>query len=370
MATLKVLIPLDGSSFSRGSLNRVYKTLTPKRHQLILMRVAPLPTGIGTIPPRMLALSGSSDFIPHFTSASELELNQHPIYETQAWESTKAQIESELNQDMQDLQKAGFDVVILIHFGDIPQEIVTAIKQRNIDLVVMATHGRKGLERMLLGSIAETVLQSTDVPVLMVRPDQTESLKSRDKSQHVLIPIDESDFSRSVLIHVMRLLRPVDYHITLLRVASMPELENPSPTPNQSLDSWLLSTDSPTHQVEIAQTKKEYATHYTRLINTLQTNLLDDMQSAGDFLREAGFKVELKVCFGKTATEIQNFITYQHVDMVMMATHSRKGLERLVLGSVTKEVFDHVHISIMMVKPNLEVYFNTLRQSSVKTPTT
>ena len=361
MATLKVLIPLDGSSFSRGSLNSVYKTLTPKRHQLILMRVAPLPTGIGTIPPRMLALSGSADFIPNFTSATELELSKHPIYNSQTWESTKAQIEGELNQDMQDLQKAGFDVVILIHFGDIAQEIVTAIKQRKIDLVVMATHGRKGLERMLLGSIAETVLQSTDVPVLMVRPDQTESLESWDKPQHVLIPIDESDFSRSVLIHAMRLLRPADYHITLLQVTSMPESENPSPTSNQSLDPWLLSTDSPKHPAEIAQTKKEYATHYTRLINALQTNLLDDMKSTGNLLSELGFKVELKVCFGNAATEIQNFITYQHVDMVIMATHSRKGLERLVLGSVTKEVFDHAPIPIMMVKPNLETYYKTVR---------
>ncbi len=367
MATLKVLIPLDGSSFSRGCLNSVYKTLTPKRHQLILLRVAPLPKGIGTIPPRMLALSGSSDFIPHFTSSSELEFNQHPIYETQAWESTKAQIERELNQDMQDLQKAGFDVVILIHFGDIVLEIVNAIKQRHIDLVVMATHGRKGLERMFLGSIAETVLQAADVPVLMVRPDQDQPLEPWNKSKHILIPIDESDFSRSVLIHATRLLRPADYHITLLRVSSLPESEVIS---NQSLDPWLLSTNLPKPQDQIAQTKKKYSTHYSRLINALQANVLDEMQSTENLLREVGFDVESKVCFGNAATEIQNFITYQHVDMVIMATHSRKGVERLVLGSVTKEVFDHVHTPIMMVKPNQEIYANTLKQSSVKTPTT
>ncbi|MBA2848373.1 universal stress protein [Thermosulfuriphilus ammonigenes] len=59
--------------------------------------------------------------------------------------------------------------------GDAAGEIVTFAKLHDIDLIVMATHGRKGLEKALFGSVTEKVLKISPVPVLTVNPEQVRS---------------------------------------------------------------------------------------------------------------------------------------------------------------------------------------------------
>ena len=57
-----------------------------------------------------------------------------------------------------------------ILIGDIIEEIIKYIKAKGIDLVIIGTHGRKGMDRILLGSIADRVIKSAPVPVLSVNP--------------------------------------------------------------------------------------------------------------------------------------------------------------------------------------------------------
>lgn len=61
---------------------------------------------------------------------------------------------------------------LIICEGDPRQEIVKLAEKENIDLIVMATHGRTGLAHVILGSVAERVVHSSPVPVVMVRPAQ------------------------------------------------------------------------------------------------------------------------------------------------------------------------------------------------------
>ncbi len=59
-----------------------------------------------------------------------------------------------------------------ILIGDIAEEIINYIKGEGIDLVIIGTHGRKGMDRIILGSIADRVIKSAPVPVLSVNPYQ------------------------------------------------------------------------------------------------------------------------------------------------------------------------------------------------------
>jgi nucleotide-binding universal stress UspA family protein len=83
-------------------------------------------------------------------------------------------VRSELTDDLAEelgcLRDANFEVSLSVHFGDPAREISQLVKDENFDLVVMATHGRSGLRRVLMGSVAETVLRSAKVPVLTLRP--------------------------------------------------------------------------------------------------------------------------------------------------------------------------------------------------------
>jgi nucleotide-binding universal stress UspA family protein len=362
MSMLKVLIPLDGSSFSRLVLTSVQSFLKPKRHHLILMRVAPPPAGVSGIPPRMIPFDGLG-LIPDYSSSSNLEQSQHPIYDTQAWESLKAELSRELNQAASSLQNEGFDVSLLVHFGDAAEEVIAATEQRGIDLIVMATHGRRGLERMLVGSVAEGVLRHVTVPVLMVRPERTEKARARpiEAISNVLVPLDETEFSHTVLEHVVRLLSPSEHHLTLLRVAVAPHGEAPVGSTPGVPGAWSVTTDYPELDEEARiRLEQERSSYYTRLIEDRKAELLEEMESARTLLAEAGFTVECTVRFGQAAEEIGDFATFNNVAMVVMATHSRAGLERLVLGSVAKEVLSRVHVPVMMVRPHLEGADETL----------
>ncbi len=64
----------------------------------------------------------------------------------------------------------GYSVNTKVLMGDIVEEIVNYAKGAGIDLIVMGTHGRKGLEKVMFGSVAEGVVKSADCPVLTINP--------------------------------------------------------------------------------------------------------------------------------------------------------------------------------------------------------
>lgn len=165
MARHKVLIPLDGSEFSRQVLPYVRSLLAPGAFEVTLLRVAATPEGMTAPPPRPLTLDswllrqGAVD-------------DRHPIFQSQVWEGLKAELRQELESEVRLLSGAGFTVQTVVRFGDPAQEIIDLAEDEAVDLVVMATHGRSGLGRLIMGSVAEAVLRRSHLPVMMVRPEQ------------------------------------------------------------------------------------------------------------------------------------------------------------------------------------------------------
>ena len=80
---------------------------------------------------------------------------------------TKA--EAYLNEIVDQLKAKGFDADAHVRYGDVAEEILTHSRRNEIDLISMSTHGRSGLGRWLLGSVAEKILRHSDKPVLLLR---------------------------------------------------------------------------------------------------------------------------------------------------------------------------------------------------------
>jgi nucleotide-binding universal stress UspA family protein len=148
MKANRVLIPVDGSQFSLQVLPYVIRLLEPAKTELILMRVAPWP--------KMLDFGEPID---HMT-----------IYPDQREESIEANFYSEMLPHIAELAKAGFSVSTALCFGDPAQQIEYFVSTEMIDMVAMSTHGRTGLARMVLGSVAQHVLHHAAVPVLLFHP--------------------------------------------------------------------------------------------------------------------------------------------------------------------------------------------------------
>ncbi|MFQ5612627.1 MAG: universal stress protein [Anaerolineae bacterium] len=167
MTVRKVLVPLDGSEFSRKILPAIPCFLAPATHQLVLLRVAPSPQGFVAGPPQPASIEWPR---PMYASHRDAGFAKHPIFASQVRDSAIAALEQELRSEVLDLQQAGYRVTIAVRFGDPAAQILEFIEREGIDLVAMTTHGRTGLKRLIFGSVAETVLGRAAVPVTLLRP--------------------------------------------------------------------------------------------------------------------------------------------------------------------------------------------------------
>lgn len=163
----RILIPHDGSEFSRQIFAHIAKLLAPRDNELILLRIIPPPLGMTGSPPRPM----SAD-IPTllYNSGEDVELASHPIYASQEVDALEAQALEELEDEAKALRGSGFAVTTQCRVGDAANEIVKFSNAENIDAVAMTTHGRSGLSRIIFGSVAHAVLREASVPVILLRP--------------------------------------------------------------------------------------------------------------------------------------------------------------------------------------------------------
>ncbi|MCL4803813.1 MAG: universal stress protein [Anaerolineae bacterium] len=143
-----ILVPLDGSGFAEAALPYALEMAAQFDSDITLLRVV--------LPPRM----GEGALSPD--SANFLIKMRDDLY--------KEAIDY-LQQQKGSLRQQNFRVHYQVSESeDVAGEIISAVKGGDIDTVVMCTHGRGGISRWLFGSVATRVLQSAQVPVLVIRP--------------------------------------------------------------------------------------------------------------------------------------------------------------------------------------------------------
>ncbi len=171
MSKRKVLIPLDGSEFSRQILRVVRNFFEPGDVELVLFRAAfPPVVASDNIPAEMFA--GGIPVTGSYEAYNRaLDVSYHAVEEER--ERYRQQLVDELQPEVDRLRSVGYVVATHVDYGDPGQCIIDYINDAGVDMVAMATHGRSGLGRLVLGSVAERVLRSVEVPVLLMRPAPT-----------------------------------------------------------------------------------------------------------------------------------------------------------------------------------------------------
>jgi nucleotide-binding universal stress UspA family protein len=166
----RILVPLDGSPLAEEALPLATTLARKHKSQLILLRAWRL------LPPQEI---GRGHFYYYSRYYREVEL--------EAREEAKAYLHSQ----QAELQEQGLDVRIVLGNALPIQAILNGTLTEDIDLIVMATHGRRGLARWLLGSIADEVVCQVPCPVLLVRQNKKFDSPRRGK----LIPSQEHETS-------------------------------------------------------------------------------------------------------------------------------------------------------------------------------
>jgi len=139
----------------------------------------------------------------------------------QAFEAAKVQ--SQLEFQRMDKMLAGVPHEIAIESGDIWSRVKEFIEQRKIDMIVIGTHGRTGVGRALLGSVAEEIFRQAPCPVLTVGPRTSVQAEQRLEMKEILYATDFSDESRAAAPYAISLAQEHQARLTLLHVMGEPK---------------------------------------------------------------------------------------------------------------------------------------------------
>lgn len=151
----RILIPLNISEISPAIIPVVRQLFSPAEVELILL-------GITQRPDSALTVDAYVSDIPHSTYLAPCS--------DEEWQAYQQRFTVELKGLADTLRTAGYRVHTLVRVGEPVAQILAAVKGGVYDLIAMATRGRVGLARLLLGSVAESVLRQAPIPMLLMRP--------------------------------------------------------------------------------------------------------------------------------------------------------------------------------------------------------
>jgi nucleotide-binding universal stress UspA family protein len=192
-------------------------------------------------------------------------------------------------------------------------------------LIAMTTHGRSGIRRWVLGSVAEKVLHASRNPLLLFRsvapttPPQEAALKS------ILVPLDGSRLAESVLPHASELCRKLDIELILVRVFNLPNLYyDESYVPDERI--WEL----------VRNEARDYLEAKVKELNS------QGLRKVAAVLLE-GFAEEQIIAAARE----------RHASLIAICTHGRSGVRRFVMGSVADRVVRHSGEPVLVIRaPN------------------
>jgi nucleotide-binding universal stress UspA family protein len=220
--------------------------------------------------------------------------------------------ESGLDAALREAKAAGANNTTSVLTNGVPwSEIVTTLEKQAFDLCVIGTHGRTGLSRVLLGSVAEKVVRHSPCSVLAVRPDGPIAA-----FEHVLVPTDFSESATYALDLAGTIVRP-EGQITLLHVLELPVAY-----------AGKIESDFARDLDKRAMAALEAS---ARRITTARVTTVSRIGYPGS----------------QTLSAIDHDPS---VDLVVMGSHGRTGIKRLLLGSVAEKVVRHARCPVLIAR--------------------
>ena len=304
-----VLVPLDGS---------------PEAEQAIPYAQAVLPSGGNVL---------------LFTAVSDLGTPMAGDPELTGWQRTpnpgqEAAYATELNAARAALQQivaqrpdSPANWTVEVALGDPATQILQTIAQRGADLVAMTTHGRGTLGRFVFGSVADRIVRTSPVPVLLVRPALTAATEGSVLAR-LLVPLDGSERAEAALPVAKGLAQRLAVPIQLVRAT------------NSAQVLATLGGSGPFPATPPADI-------YDRLGNDLENEATTYLSGVAKDLRAEGIDARWEVGLGSPYAEIANAI--KPGDLLVMTSHGRGGVMRWLLGSVAEKLVREAPAPVLLV---------------------
>jgi nucleotide-binding universal stress UspA family protein len=292
-----ILVPLDGSPLANRALDAATAIAQKTRCQLHLVHVF-------------------RDFV----------VDELPLYGFSG-EAARAAAENFILGTALRLQRT-LDIKVdgaLLEGSTAPAIAERAVRM-GVDLIVMGSHGRTGASRFWLGSVADAVLRSASVPVLMVRSHAATPSATHGLFERVLVPLDGSPLAESALRHAVTLAQMNGAHVHLLRIEE--------PAEDLRLSVWGLAEAGPDDlPLRLERADRYLDSTVARFAASLVPATATAEARAAHRVGEAIAQVALD----------------RESDLIAMATHGR-GASRLLIGSVADKVIRGTQCSILLLR--------------------
>lgn len=199
--------------------------------------------------------------------------------------------------------------------GSAVEGILEQLEKEDYDLILMGSHGKKGLQKWL-GSVSRQVISNSQVPVFVS--------KRKNKNKKILFTTDGSEAAFNSVKHACGLIHLRDKEIYIISVKENPELLPMEATLDKN---WLDSIE------------KQQKIHATKAIN-----------KAKSILEEHGISTNNEIILtGNPAQKIIDFTEEEKIDLVVMGARTRTDLSKFLLGSVSKRVLEHVMSDVLII---------------------
>ena len=213
-------------------------------------------------------------------------------------------------------------VVEIIMLDGNPSEVITDYVEENaIDLTMMATHGRSGISRWAMGSVADKVIRGVTCPICLIRARGShDEVRTDSLARRIFVPLDGSGAGEAALPYVEAFAEKLGTEVVLF----------------QSVD----KRDECSGEV-----------NWMELRNTIERNAKIYLRKVEANLFSKGIAVRTMVEFGgNPAREISELANRTMSTMVAMSTHGRSGVDRMVFGSVAEKVLRTGSIPILLIR--------------------
>jgi nucleotide-binding universal stress UspA family protein len=289
--TKKILVPLDGSTMAEAVLPLVVKIAQADQAEVELVTVL-TPVAIWDAAASMIK-----------------------------WDAEEAAAREYITGKAEELAGLGIKSSSNVAYGDAALAIFDRVKETKADLVAITTHGRSGVARWLLGSVAEKLLH-TRAPMLVVRPADATQAVAPLQIRKVLVPLDGSQLALTAIPAAEKMAKMLNASLVFCTVVTL---------------DW------------VAYAGMEAPAMYQEVIDGMKTNAQENLEQASAESRKRGFKVDCFIGMGSVADEIQRIATEQEAGIVVMSTHGRSGPSRWVMGSTADALVRRSHLPCLLV---------------------
>ncbi len=205
--------------------------------------------------------------------------------------------------------KEGLDCEIISHRSEEPyQDIVDEAEKNQADMIIMGTHGRTGLKRLMMGSVTAKVIGHATCNVLVV------PLDAKIKCGNILIATDGSKYSEAAASEAIGIAKRCAGSLIAISVVYADK------------------------EIVLPEDDEE------------MISARDNVKKIVDIAEKEGIKTEGLTVQGNPYEGIVEIAKQKHADLIVVGSHGRTGLERLLMGSVTERVIGHSESAVLVVK--------------------